>query len=59
MRINVEKCEKMMRNIENEELGKIYLTQSEKPCCLAKRKGKKKEKKRKPKKMSPTRVPGA
>ena len=58
MRINVEKCEKMMRNVEHEETGQIYRTHSEKPNCLARRKEKKK-KKRKPKKINPTRVPDA
>ena len=56
MRIYVEKCEKMMKNIGNEELGKIYPTQSQKPGCFARRKEKKEEEK-KPKKINPGRDP--
>ena len=52
MRIYVEKCEKMMKNMGNEELGKIYQTQSQKPGCFARRKEKKEEEK-KPKKIYP------
>ena len=37
MRIDVEKCEKMMKNIRNEELGQIYASQSQKPECFTPR----------------------
>ena len=45
MIINVEKCEKMIKNIKNEQQGQIYPTQSQKPGCLAQKKKKKEEKK--------------
>ena len=51
----MEKCEKMMKNIGNEELGKINPTQSQKPGCFARRKEEKEEEK-KPKKIYPGRV---
>ena len=47
MRINVEKCEKMMKNIGNEELGQIYASQSQNPGCFTQSKEKKEEKKAK------------
>ena len=46
MRINVEKYEKMIKNIKNEQQGQIYKNQSQKPRCLAKKKRKKKEEKK-------------
>ena len=45
MRINVEKCEKMIKNIKNEQKGQIYPTKSQKPGCLAQEKEKKSIKK--------------
>ena len=35
IRIIMEKCKKNVENIENEELGQIHPTQSQKPVCLA------------------------